>query len=146
MLRKMMILKNKYVKMHINIFCNSNSDVKKEILFKLQVAEESIFESNVLKCTVCGKEFRKNFDLQQHIRSHTGERPFQCVVCGRAFAQKSNVMKHMATHKVNYIKDKQVIKVKKNVTLGLTMMNLKQRLISIALYNFMNIPSVKSVK
>ncbi|XP_061758461.1 zinc finger protein 341 isoform X2 [Nerophis ophidion] len=53
-----------------------------------------------LKCNFCDKIFSKNFDLQQHIRSHTGEKPFQCIVCGRAFAQKSNVKKHMQTHKV----------------------------------------------
>ena len=53
-----------------------------------------------LKCQYCDKLFCKNFDLQQHIRSHTGEKPFQCIVCGRAFAQKSNVKKHMQTHKV----------------------------------------------
>ncbi|KAK6471876.1 zinc finger protein 341-like [Huso huso] len=53
-----------------------------------------------LKCNFCDKTFTKNFDLQQHIRSHTGEKPFQCIVCGRAFAQKSNVKKHMQTHKV----------------------------------------------
>ncbi|KAG0729204.1 Zinc finger protein 341 [Chionoecetes opilio] len=52
------------------------------------------------KCNYCNKEFSKNFDLRQHIRSHTGEKPFQCIVCGRAFTQKSNVKKHMATHKV----------------------------------------------
>ncbi|ELT95618.1 hypothetical protein CAPTEDRAFT_88353, partial [Capitella teleta] len=51
-----------------------------------------------LRCHYCDKAFVKNFDLQQHVRSHTGEKPFQCIVCGRAFAQKSNVKKHMATH------------------------------------------------
>ncbi|XP_055934134.1 zinc finger protein 341-like isoform X1 [Argiope bruennichi] len=57
-------------------------------------------KDNKLSCAYCCKNFTKNFDLQQHIRCHTGEKPFQCIVCGRAFAQKSNVKKHMQTHKV----------------------------------------------
>nr|XP_057941621.1 zinc finger protein 341 isoform X2 [Doryrhamphus excisus] len=65
------------------------------------VAAESLkAKGPKLKCNFCDKIFSKNFDLQQHIRSHTGEKPFQCIVCGRAFAQKSNVKKHMQTHKV----------------------------------------------
>ena len=60
-------------------------------------------EKKKLRCQYCDKAFAKNFDLQQHIRAHTGEKPFQCIVCGRAFAQKSNVKKHMSTHKVRKI-------------------------------------------
>nr|XP_018913321.1 PREDICTED: zinc finger protein 341-like [Bemisia tabaci] len=66
----------------------------------LNSAKSEVCEKKQLKCPYCNKVLNKNFDLEQHIRSHTGERPFQCIVCGRAFVQKSHVKKHMASHKV----------------------------------------------
>uniref|UniRef100_A0A8D0ANY4 Zinc finger protein 341 n=1 Tax=Sander lucioperca TaxID=283035 RepID=A0A8D0ANY4_SANLU len=75
-------------------------DFEKVIIPKRSRSKQLKGKVPKLKCNFCDKIFSKNFDLQQHIRSHTGEKPFQCIVCGRAFAQKSNVKKHMQTHKV----------------------------------------------
>ncbi|GAB6026111.1 hypothetical protein CHUAL_012312 [Chamberlinius hualienensis] len=80
---------------------NSKSDAQGRKLGKLQ-------------CNYCGKGFSKKFDLDQHVRSHTGEKPFQCLVCGRAFAQRSNVKKHMQTHKVWPVEISHTVSNKRN--------------------------------
>ncbi|TNV86248.1 hypothetical protein FGO68_gene11531 [Halteria grandinella] len=49
----------------------------------------------------CGKIFRKWHNLFDHLRTHTGERPFVCPVanCSDSFKQYSNQLKHLNTHK-----------------------------------------------
>lgn len=51
-------------------------------------------------CRECGKSFKKSYDLQQHLRCHTGEKPYGCPLCDKRFTQKSNAKNHMVSHKV----------------------------------------------
>ena len=52
------------------------------------------------QCEHCGKAFKTNSDLKKHLRTHSGERPYQCEHCGKGFTQNSSLKKHLRTHKV----------------------------------------------
>ncbi|XP_055681295.1 zinc finger protein 195-like [Lutzomyia longipalpis] len=49
-------------------------------------------------CYECNKTFKCSAQLQMHVRTHTGERPFACSYCPRRFAQKHNLQIHTRTH------------------------------------------------
>ncbi|KAL1468783.1 hypothetical protein MTO96_025182 [Rhipicephalus appendiculatus] len=55
-------------------------------------------EKGSFKCDICGKVLMQKYNLELHLRTHTGERPFRCPLCPMACAQKGVLVRHIRAH------------------------------------------------
>ncbi|KAK2174233.1 hypothetical protein NP493_817g02044 [Ridgeia piscesae] len=51
-----------------------------------------------LVCKFCSYRTHYTTNLNNHLRTHTGEKPFACRFCGRSFAARSNLKSHESIH------------------------------------------------
>ncbi|XP_065200307.1 zinc finger protein PLAG1-like [Planococcus citri] len=49
-------------------------------------------------CNTCSKSFNTPGKLNQHMYSHTGEKPFVCSHCSKAFSSKFKLVRHILIH------------------------------------------------
>lgn len=54
----------------------------------------------VFRCEECDRPFNRRYTLNEHVKTHTGERPYRCLVpsCTKRFTTTGNLARHQRLH------------------------------------------------
>ena len=62
------------------------------------MAHENNNQLQWLQCPQCPKKYPQPGRLEKHMRSHTGEKPYECTYCGKLFTSIGNRKDHERRH------------------------------------------------
>ncbi|XP_055371121.1 zinc finger protein 436-like [Condylostylus longicornis] len=90
-----------HIKIHTENFqcskCMKEFDSEED--FKNHMDNEHVSGKSIKnQCPICKKCFTMLSALKDHMRVHSGEKPFICETCGRGFSQSTNLKQHTMRH------------------------------------------------
>nr|XP_023020248.1 zinc finger protein 260-like [Leptinotarsa decemlineata] len=83
--------------------CETKCDISQIEVDDAAGSDDSKKKKNPPKqCKECGKTYKTNYKLTEHMRKHTGEKPYKCRTCEKAFRSKIGLAQHEAKHTGQY--------------------------------------------
>ena len=74
--------------------------------FDLSNSNSITYTNKTKLCTICGIGCKSKSELERHIWTHTGVKPYMCPHCSYSSTLKTNVRRHLVSkHGENFYQD-----------------------------------------